>query len=69
MLLTIDGSRSSLGSIRGDPLPGVPVLVTIQPADLIVAQAPMSSDEYRRLVIRSPSHRNTVVRVHWEILR
>ena len=69
MLLSIDGLKTSVGTLRGDPLPGVPVQLTLQPVDVIVSQAPMSSDEYRRFVLRSPARRNTVVRVHWEILQ
>jgi hypothetical protein len=67
-VITIDGGRASAGSLSGE-LPGVPVMVEIQPSDVGLAEAPSSSNGWKRIVLRSRVNRQMVVTIRWMVLR
>jgi len=66
--LNISGEQPSSGRLRGDPLPGVPVFLTVEPRDIVVSNVPASLEGYRRFALRSPSRRNIVIKIHWETM-
>jgi hypothetical protein len=61
----IEGGSANTGTINGG-LPGVPVMVEVQPKDIAVAEAPGPSNGWNRVVLRSKSDRNIVVTLHWQ---
>lgn len=63
--LSIEGGSASAGTLRG-ALPGVPVMIEVEPKDLGVAEAPGPGNGWRRLVLRSRSDRETVVTIRWK---
>ena len=65
--ITIDGTTASMGTLNG-ALPGVPVLIDVEPKDVGVAEAPGPANGWRRLVFRSRVNRNTVVTIKWQTL-
>ncbi len=67
-LITIDGSQPSTGSMRGT-LPGVPVMVSISPSDIGVAEGPSPQNGWKRVVLRSRNNRNSVVTIQWTVLK
>jgi len=67
-LITIDGSRASAGSLRGQ-LPGVPVMIEVQPSDVGLAETPSPSNGWKRLTLRSRVNRRSVVTIQWTVLR
>jgi len=53
--------------LRG-ALPGVPVIVDVEPKDIAVMETPAPSNGWKRIVLRSRSDRNIVVTIHWQRL-
>jgi len=68
-LIRIEGQQAFVGSLKGDFLPGVPVKVTVTPADVIAAQAPAQSNGYQRLVLRSSRKQMTTITIRWEVIQ
>ena len=66
-LVEITGDRASTGTLRG-ALPGVPVVVEIEPKDVGVAEAPGPQNGWKRLVLRSRSRRLSVVTIKWTVI-
>ena len=66
-LMEISGGRASIGTLRGE-LPGVPVIVEIEPKDVGVAEAPSPQNGWRRLVLRSRNRRLSVVTIKWTVV-
>jgi hypothetical protein len=67
-VITIDGERTSAGSLRGE-LPGVPVMVEVQPSDVGLAEAPSPRNGWKRMVLRSRVNRQMVVTIKWTVVR
>jgi hypothetical protein len=65
--VVLDGNRASQGSLNGF-LPGVPVMVEVEPKDVGVAEAPSPSNGWKRLAIRSRKDKHTVVTIKWRVL-
>lgn len=65
--LAINGGSASMGSLRG-ALPGVPVMIEVEPKEIGVAESPGPGNGWNRLVLRSRSDRNTVVTIRWRRL-
>lgn len=62
--LTITGGTPSKGVLAGAGLPGVPVRVTVDQANLGFVEMPDASNGYRRLVIRSHAKHDKIT-IHW----
>jgi len=67
-LVTIQGHSASSGSLQGQ-LPGVPVIIQVDPSDVGVAEAPGPQNSWKRVVLRSNKSRNIVVRIEWRRLQ
>ncbi len=67
-LVEITGGRASIGTLRGE-LPGVPVLVEIEPKDVGVAEAAGPQNGWKRLVLRSRNRRLSVVTIKWTVMQ
>jgi len=63
----LDGGRASQGTLNGS-LPGVPILVEVEPKDVGLAEAPSPSNGWKRLAIRSRKDKHTVVTIRWKVL-
>jgi hypothetical protein len=63
----LEALQASAGTLHGDPLPGMPVIIELEPRDLAVAEAPSPSNGWRRLVFRSLNKRNIVVTMRWRL--
>ena len=67
-LVEISGTAASSGTLRGE-LPGVPVIVEIEPKDVGVAEAPSPQNGWKRLALRSRNRRLSVVTIKWTLLQ
>ncbi len=69
-LIEISGATASglPGSLRGE-LPGVPVIVEVEPKDVGVAEAPSPQNGWKRLVLRSRNRRMSVVTIKWTVIQ
>lgn len=56
------------GTLRGE-LPGVPVIVEVEPKDVGVAEAPSPANGWKRLVLRSRTQRLSVVTIKWTVIQ
>lgn len=65
--VAIDGTGASTGTLQG-ALPGVPVMIEVEPKEIGVAEAPGPGNGWRRLVLRSRADRNMVVTIRWQRL-
>ena len=66
-LVTIDGSIATGGTLNG-ALPGVPIIVEVEPKDVGVVESPAPSNNWQRIVLRSRVDRNSVVTIRWRVL-
>lgn len=66
--VVIDDGRPSSGGVRGDPLPGVPIQVSIVPEGIGVAEFPRPENGWKRIALRSNSPRNIIVTIQWNTL-
>jgi hypothetical protein len=57
------------GLVRGDPFPGVPVQLIVEPRDIAIKEPPSPSNGFKKLVIRSQNRRNVVVTIRWTVLQ
>jgi len=63
------GTASGLpGTLRGE-LPGVPVIIEVEPKDVGVAEAPSPQNGWKRLVLRSRGQRMSVVTIKWTVVQ
>ena len=67
-VVTLDGSSANSGSLRG-ALPGVPVIISIEPRDIAIVEMPGPSNGWKRLALRSRNNRNSVVTIRWSLLQ
>lgn len=68
-LIRIEGAVPTIGTMTGDPLPlGKPIQVSIEPKDFAVAQAPSASNQFNRVVIRSPRKGTFKIVIHWQVV-
>jgi len=66
--IEISGGAATSGTLRGE-LPGVPVIVEIEPRDVGVAEAPSPQNGWKRLVLRSRTRRLSVVTIKWTLIQ
>jgi len=67
-LVTIEGNHASTGLLNGE-LPGVPIIVTVEPKDIGLADSPGPQNGWKRLALRSKDRRHSVITITWEIIR
>lgn len=65
-VLTFDGTLG--GGWSGDPLPGQPVMLRVEPATVVVSRAPSSGTQFRSFALRQPKRAATKIRVSWELV-
>ncbi len=65
--VVFDSGRASQGTLNGS-LPGVPIMVEVEPKDVGVAEAPSPSNGWKRLSIRSRKDKQSVVTIRWRVL-
>jgi len=66
--IEISGAAASSGTLRGE-LPGVPVIVEVEPKDVGVAEAPGPQNGWKSLVLRSRTRRLSVVTMKWTVIQ
>jgi len=66
--VTIQGGTASFGSLTGS-LPRVPCIVSVQPQDVSVAEAPAPSNGFDKIVLRFRKKGRFTVTISWETLR
>jgi len=67
-LLVIDGKHASRGTVSTS-LPGVPVSIEVEPADIEVRTMPGPENGWRRLVLSSGDKRYSAIKIHWRLRR
>jgi hypothetical protein len=65
--VTIDGRVASSGSLEG-ALPGIPVMIEVEPAGVGIAEAPSPSNEWKRIVLRCRKGNFSRVTIRWHAL-
>ncbi len=65
--MVLDSGRASNGTLNG-ALPGVPVLIEVEPRDVGIAESPGPSNGWKRLSLRSRKDKHTVVTIRWRVL-
>jgi hypothetical protein len=65
--IRVNGSQANAGTLNGE-LPGVPVLIEVEPKDIGVAEAPGPSNGWKGFSFRSRKGRHTVVTIRWRVL-
>jgi hypothetical protein len=67
----IEGNKASVGTVTGDPLPGVPVRIELEnDRDFSIQERPESGNGWQRIVIRSKQNRESTastVRIIWKL--
>ncbi len=66
--LTITGGTPSTGVLSGAGLPGIPVRVTVDQANLGFAEMPSASNGYQRLILRSHAKHDKIT-IHWTAIQ
>jgi hypothetical protein len=66
--LTITGGTPSMGVLAGAGLPGVPVHVTIDQANLGFVETPSAANGYRRLILKSHGGHDKIV-IRWTVVQ
>ncbi|MBV9266877.1 MAG: zinc-ribbon domain-containing protein [Acidobacteriaceae bacterium] len=66
--LTITGNNASTGSLSGQPLPGVPVRLTVLQSNLGFDDRPNSANGYRGVSLKSHGKHDRIT-IQWEVLR
>ena len=68
-ILTIEGGKSSEGSLNGD-LPRIPVRISVSPREVEIVEAPSAANQWDRLVIRNNTPNPAVhVTIQWNVNR
>jgi hypothetical protein len=65
--MTLENGRASQGALNG-ALPGVPVIIEVEPKDIGVVEAPSPGNGWQKLVLRSRRNMNAVVTIRWRVL-
>lgn len=63
----LDGAHASLGTLNG-ALPGVPVMIEVEPKDIGIAEGPSPSNGWKRLSLRSRKDKHSVITIRWKLL-
>lgn len=67
--LTIDESGASVGSVQGDTLPGLPVLINLDNnKDYGVTQTPNPGNGFKRVIINSKRGKGSGVKITWVVV-
>jgi len=67
-VLVITQRQASVGSIVGE-LPGVPVSIELDPADLVVRQMPGPQNQWKQIILYSGPNRYRSITLYWKTLR
>jgi hypothetical protein len=67
-VLVITQRQASVGSVIGE-LPGVPVSVEPDPADLVVRQMPGPENQWKQIILYSGPSRYRSITLYWKTLR
>jgi hypothetical protein len=67
-VVVINDRRPSIGRLYGNPLPGVPVQVTVTPGDVALEEPPSASNGWRRMVLRSGRSHDHEVKIEWSVI-
>jgi hypothetical protein len=65
--VVLEDGRASQGTVAGS-LPGVPIMIEVEPKDVGLAESPSPSNGWKRLALRSRKDRRTVVTIRWRVL-
>jgi hypothetical protein len=66
--VAIEGGTASFGTLTGS-LPRVPCIVSVQPPDVSVAEAPGPGNGFDKIVLRFLKKGRFTVTISWETLR
>jgi tetratricopeptide (TPR) repeat protein len=67
-ILTIEGSTATLGKVGGE-LPGVPVMIEVDPSDVEVVSPPGPENGWKRVILRTGKQRRTSIQIRWQTVR
>ena len=65
-LLVISDQTANIGSISGQ-LPGKPVTIEVEPADLIIRQPPAEVNRWNQIILYSGNQRYSNIAILWKI--
>jgi Double zinc ribbon len=67
--VVVDGGTTTVGSILSGSLPGVPVNLSIEPKDVVLAEAPSAANGWKRFAFIAKKGRKTVVTIQWTLAK
>lgn len=66
--VVISGAAASRGSLSG-ALPGMPVIIEVEPRDIGIAEAPAPSSGWSRMVLRANKDAHKTISIRWKVYR
>jgi serine/threonine protein kinase len=68
-ILVIDGQNASFGTVKGEPLPDKPVVIEVEPKEIVIRQLPAEANGWRQVMLYSGQSKYSEITVHWEVQR
>ncbi len=66
-ILVISGQKASIGTIQGDFFPGKPVIVEMDPKEIVIRQLPGEANGWEQIMLYSGKSKYSSIRIRWEI--
>jgi serine/threonine protein kinase len=66
-ILVIDNQKASIGAVKGELFPGGPVLIEVEPKEIVIRQMPSEANGWRQLMLYSGSATYSEITVHWKL--
>jgi serine/threonine protein kinase len=66
-ILVIDNQKASIGAVQGEPFPGEPVRIEVEPKEIVIRQMPSEANGWRQVMFYSGSERYSEITVHWKL--
>jgi serine/threonine protein kinase len=66
-ILVIEGPNASIGTVKGDPFPGKPVIIEVDPKEIVIRQAPSEGNSWRRVMLYSGKEKYSEIIVRWQV--
>jgi serine/threonine protein kinase len=66
-ILVIDAQNASIGTVQGEPFPGKPVLIEVEPKEIVIRQMPSEANGWRQVMLYSGSAKYSEITIHWKV--
>jgi hypothetical protein len=66
-ILVIEAEKASIGTVQGEPFPGEPVLVEVEPKEIVIRQMPSDANGWRQIMLYSGTAKYSEITIHWKV--